>query len=89
MGFILAEGRPHADPAARVNYPGNDRQVVGETYSQDEFFRVAHEFVDENADRPFFLYLPLVTTHLAIQVPGRRPRPRRVPPHDPRGAVRP
>ena len=69
----LSQDRPHADPAARINYAGNDRQVTGETYSQDEFFRVAREFMEENADRPFFLYLPLVTTHLAIQVPEDEP----------------
>ncbi len=62
-----------ADSADRVQYPGNDRTLHGETYSQDEFFRVADEFITENTDRPFFLYLPLVVTHLSLQVPEDEP----------------
>ena len=66
-----------ADSAEQVRYAGNDRQLVGETYSQDEFFRVADEFVTRHAagagDRPFFLYLPLITTHVSIQVPADDP----------------
>ncbi|MFH5805732.1 arylsulfatase [Alienimonas sp. DA493] len=61
------------DLARRVPYPGNDRTLHGETYSQDEFFRVADEFVTAHQDEPFFLYLPLVTTHLSLQVPEDEP----------------
>ena len=57
----------------RVRYAGNDRQLNGATYSQDEFFRVADEFVTANAGRPFFLYLPLIVTHLSLQVPEDEP----------------
>ncbi|PQO45679.1 arylsulfatase [Blastopirellula marina] len=49
--------------------PGNDRTLKGETYSQDQFCKVAIEFIDENADKPFFLYLPFAVPHLSIQVP--------------------
>jgi len=49
--------------------PGNDRTLHGETYSQDRFRDVALEFIDENKDRPFFLYLPFAIPHLSIQVP--------------------
>ena len=49
--------------------PGNDRTLNGETYSQDKFVEVALEFVRENKDRPFFLYLPFAIPHLSIQVP--------------------
>lgn len=49
--------------------PGNDRTLYGETYSQDRFREVALEFIEENAERPFFLYLPFAIPHLAIQVP--------------------
>lgn len=48
---------------------GNDRTLYGETYSQDRFRDVALEFIDENKDRPFFLYLPFAIPHLSIQVP--------------------
>ena len=61
------------DAAERVRYPGNDRGLYGETYAGDEFFRVAHEFVDAHADRPFFLYLPLIATHVSVQVPEDEP----------------
>ena len=62
-----------AETRTRVSYPGNDRSLHGETYSQDEFMRFGREFVTEHADRPFFLYLPLIVTHLSIQVPEDEP----------------
>lgn len=49
--------------------PGNDRTLTGETYSQDRFTEVALEFIRENKDRPFFLYVPFAVPHLSIQVP--------------------
>ncbi|MFN3158239.1 MAG: arylsulfatase [Rubinisphaera brasiliensis] len=49
--------------------PGNDRTLNGETYSQDRFTEVALEFIDQNKDQPFFLYLPFAIPHLSIQVP--------------------
>ncbi len=49
--------------------PGNDRTMYGQTYSQDRFTEEAIEFVRANRAGPFFLYLPLVIPHLAIQVP--------------------
>jgi len=48
--------------------PGNDRTLNGETYSQDKFTEVALEFINENKDEPFFLYLPFAIPHLSIQV---------------------
>ena len=54
----------------REMLPGNDREASGEIYSQDRFTQVALEFIDENKDRPFFLYLPFAIPHLAIQVPS-------------------
>lgn len=49
--------------------PGNDRTLKGETYSQSQFRNVAIEFIEENAEKPFFLYLPFAVPHLSIQVP--------------------
>ena len=49
--------------------PGNDRTLNGETYSQDKFTETALEFIRENKDRPFFLYVPFAILHLSIQVP--------------------
>jgi arylsulfatase len=49
--------------------PGNDRTLTGDTYSQDKFTEVALEFIKQNQDRPFFLYLPFAIPHLSIQAP--------------------
>lgn len=47
---------------------GNERQLTGETFSQDKFTEVALDFVNENKDKPFFLYMPYAIPHLSIQV---------------------
>ena len=49
--------------------PGNDRTLSGKTYSQDKFTEAALEFIRENKDKPFFLYVPFAIPHLSIQVP--------------------
>ncbi len=53
----------------REPQPGNDRSASGETWSQDQFVTEALQFVDENKQQPFFLYLPFAVPHLAIQAP--------------------
>ena len=55
--------------AKKEMLPGNDRTLHGKTYSQDRFIDVALEFIDQNKDRPFFLYMPFAIPHLSIQVP--------------------
>ena len=50
-------------------FPGNDRTLHGETYSQDRFIEVALDFIDANQDAPFFLYMPFAIPHLSIQAP--------------------
>lgn len=50
-------------------FPGNDRTLNGETYSQDRFREVAIDFIQENKDAPFFLYMPFAIPHLSIQAP--------------------
>ena len=50
-------------------FPGNDRTLNGETYSQDRFREVALEFIQTHKDEPFFLYMPFAIPHLSIQVP--------------------
>ena len=49
--------------------PGNDRTLNGKTYSQDKFTEVAIEFIRQNKDQPFCLYMPFAIPHLSIQVP--------------------
>ena len=54
-----------------IRYEGNDRQLTGSNYSQDEFMKEALGFIHDNKDQPFFLYLPFVIPHLSIQVPEK------------------
>ncbi|MEC9091609.1 MAG: arylsulfatase [Planctomycetota bacterium] len=48
---------------------GNERKLKGKTYSQDQFIKVGKQFIRDNRDKPFFLYLPFAVPHLSIQVP--------------------
>ncbi|MCP3917652.1 MAG: arylsulfatase [bacterium] len=56
--------------AKKEQLAGNDRSATGATYSQDRFVDEALDFIRENAERPFFVYLPLAVPHLSIQVPA-------------------
>ena len=53
----------------KVVQPGNDRGVTGAQYSHDEIEREALAFVEQNAARPFFCFVPFTIPHLALQVP--------------------
>jgi arylsulfatase A len=51
---------------------GNDATATGKTFSQDKFTEEALKFIRQQAakaDEPFFLYLPFIIPHLAIQAP--------------------
>jgi arylsulfatase len=52
----------------RFDLPGNDGKA-GPSYTQDLFETEALAFLTENKARPFFLYLPFVVPHVAVQVP--------------------
>lgn len=56
------EGEDPLDPAEYERYSGNE-------YSVDVMADDALRFLDENADDPFFLYLPFAVPHVALQVP--------------------
>lgn len=58
--------------------PGHKRQPKGEVkaddyrdkvYAPDRILEEALEFLDESKDKPFFLYLPFVEPHVAMQPP--------------------
>ncbi len=58
--------------------PGHDRKPEGEvraedyraeSYAPDLILKEALRFLDANKDRPFFLYLPFVEPHVAMQPP--------------------
>ncbi len=53
----------------KIPQPGNDRTLYGKTYSQDGFTKTALDFIRENKDDPFFVFLPFAIPHLSIQVP--------------------
>jgi len=48
---------------------GNNRTLSGEQYSQDLLIKEAKQFINDNQNHPFFLYLPFIIPHLGIQVP--------------------
>jgi arylsulfatase A len=52
---------PH-DPAAYARYSGKE-------YAPDVIGQEARKFLQENKNRPFFLYYPTTVPHLALQVP--------------------
>ena len=53
------------DPDDPRSYDG----YSGQTYAMDVMVEDAVSFVRENADQPFFLYLPFPVPHVALQVP--------------------
>lgn len=55
------DGDPN-DPRAFEKYEGKD-------YSQDMMATEALNFIRDNKDHPFFLYLPFPVPHLSLQVP--------------------
>ncbi len=56
------------DNDVRINYPENEGGQFG-TYSQDEIHSRALQFIDNNQDNPFFLFVPYVLPHAELLVP--------------------
>jgi arylsulfatase len=52
----------------RFDLPGNNG-ATGDSYSQDLFESEAIAFIEANKAKPFFLYLPFIVPHVAVQVP--------------------
>lgn len=57
--------------ATKEPQPGNDRTLHGDTYSQDQLIKEGLQFVRDNKDKPFFLYMPFIIPHLSIQAPQK------------------
>jgi arylsulfatase len=53
----------------RVSLKGNTNGLTGTQYVPDLYARAALKFIEDNRDRPFFLYYPTIVPHLALQVP--------------------
>jgi arylsulfatase len=58
----LPEDADPEDPASYAPYSG-------EQYSMDLIAEEARQFIRANRDEPFFLYLPFIVPHVALQVP--------------------
>jgi arylsulfatase A len=54
--------------AEKVLYPDNETKKSH--YSHDEFTREALQFIRENQDNPFFLYVPYTLAHAELSVPA-------------------
>jgi arylsulfatase len=52
----------------RIELADNDGKT-GKQYTQDLFEAEAVAFIEKNKDKPFFLYLPFIIPHVALQVP--------------------
>ena len=53
--------------------PGNKGGRSGKTYAQYVIFDEAKKFLRENADKPFFLYLPITPPHGMFDIPDSDP----------------
>ncbi len=54
---------------AKVPLDGNDDKPTGKQFTQDLFEAEALQFMRDHQKDPFFLYLPFIVPHVAIQVP--------------------
>lgn len=67
--IYLPHHRLEGDPDSHTSfefYKGND-------YAPDKMLEKALNFISENKDTSFFLYLPVTVPHLALQVPDDEP----------------
>jgi arylsulfatase A len=53
----------------KVPLEGNDDKPTGKQFTQDLFEEEAIKFIKDHQKEPFFLYLPFIIPHVAIQVP--------------------
>ncbi|MGS2722628.1 arylsulfatase [Porticoccus sp. GXU_MW_L64] len=60
---------PHPGATNRQVTSADYRDYIGQDYAPDLITAEALEFMGDNADRPFFLYLAYPSPHAALQVP--------------------
>jgi len=63
--FFMAHQAFEGDPENLEDF----KKYSGEDYSMDKMMEKAEIFINDNMQKPFFLYLPLTVPHLALQVP--------------------
>lgn len=71
--FLWRDTAAGLEKVAYAADPKEPDGLLGTTYSEDEFIREAKAFVTANKDRPFFLYMPIIVTHLSLQIPDDEP----------------
>jgi len=64
----LPDGADPNDPASYEPFKGQD-------YSADHMIEAALDFIRENRQRPFFLYVPSTIPHVALQIPDEELKP--------------
>jgi len=67
--FFMAHQKLDGDPENIDSY----EKYKGKDYTPDKMLEKITKFIENNKDTSFFLYLPLVVPHLAIQVPDDEP----------------
>ncbi len=69
LGNRLFSPHQHFPKDADPLDPKNYEQYKGKVYAPDLMIREALSFIEENKDRPFFLYYPTTIPHVALQAP--------------------
>ncbi len=64
----LPAGANPNDPASYASFKGTD-------YAPDRMLDVALQFIRDNKDGPFFLYVPSTIPHVALQIPDEALKP--------------
>ena len=64
----LADGADPNDPASYAPFKGTD-------YSPERMIEMALQFIRENKEQPFFLYVPSTIPHVALHVPDEELKP--------------
>jgi len=51
------------------NDPASYKRFIGKEYAPDLYMEQARRFIRDHKSKPFFIYLPTIIPHLALQVP--------------------
>lgn len=64
---VILEGNKVRDDPDR--HPGSGQPIVAAKFAPDVINQEALKFIEENKDRPFFLYVPSLIPHASLEVP--------------------
>ena len=65
--YFLPHQSFEGDPNQKLDF----QKYQGKEYAQEAMTEKTLEFIENNKDHPFFLYLPFTIPHLALQVPDK------------------